>query len=272
MNNLPNEVLLKIFGKVNWKYQIYHPLNLICKRWNDLIKRHEIDFDTDYNTKLILVSVSGLVKPTLSPHFRKSNLIIKTDMYVFFNKKTLLEKLLLKIPAYKLHIDDEYGWFNYTPRLIDFHNKHIKNIILYSYNNYLTKLNSIETLTIHYLSSKSLVYKESLFSNNLKTIKFLDVYDNVDNYILDILPYCNNIKFIEFKNSTITNPKYLFEIFSISKPTCYLIFENCIFSHIKKTCSKFVFMFDNYKWNILPEYDSKTYGSLKKVCEVLKIY
>jgi hypothetical protein len=52
MNTLPNELLLKVFNRIPWESHLKYPLNLVCKKWDNLIQRYEIDFNTDYNTSL----------------------------------------------------------------------------------------------------------------------------------------------------------------------------------------------------------------------------
>jgi hypothetical protein len=194
MNNLPNEILLKIFGKVDWEYQLYHPLNLICKRWNELIQKHEINFDTDYNTVLHLKQ--SKFPCSFKNRISKNEGII--NVYIRHSDTCTsdeLENLLLKIPAYKLIISN--ADFPYNSRLLKFHNKHIKCLTVNKYiGNYMYQLNKIIFLSINY---RYFVPFKFTYVSCLKIIQFYRVH--IMPNIFDFIKKSNKLIKIEFIGS-----------------------------------------------------------------------
>jgi hypothetical protein len=234
MDTLPNELLLKIFGKVDWYYQIENPLNLICKRWNNLIKKHGIDFDTDYNTELIieLNTYNPLRKDWRFCEVR----LYENKIFITGSKnydKNRLEKLLLKIPAYYLKIIGNV--FYYTSKVISFHNRHIKKLklihIFDDLKKYLKRLTAFSYLTVNFSS----VSIKPLYNNKpVKEIEFKSERIN-DPYIFDFLKYSTTlmkIKFIDCKFSWNGKTKLSDRLSILSKKykngfTIY--FEDCKF-------------------------------------------
>jgi hypothetical protein len=183
MNNLPNEILLKIFSNVSWIYQLYHPLNLVCKKWDILIQKYGIDFDTDYKITISII---------LKYEFIKSDLKIIRDYgdkkILLFNinrnyNRKLVENILLRIPAYKFQLTG-FG-FVYTPKLKKFHDKHVTSLrFIHNKENYYP------------IKSQSLALDNTAFyiPTNLNYLQNLSLmHMNFDSNILSFVKTCSNL-------------------------------------------------------------------------------
>jgi hypothetical protein len=185
MNILPNEILLKIFCKVDWEYQLYHPLNVICKKWNNLITQYGIDFDTDYNTILSIYVTSEYEKLSLSTCYYEKQRYIKIEFKKNDNPE-LLQKLLLKIPTANLELN--YYDFPYNQEIIKFHNKHVRWLkCSYYEQHYSFKLRNLEYLVLH----KTKVTRKLINNSNLKEIYFSHI-NNIDLKIFNNLTHHKN--------------------------------------------------------------------------------
>jgi hypothetical protein len=179
MNNLPTEILLKIFSKIPWKYfqkdNCELKLKLVCKKWNDLIKKYRINLETDYYSTLVL----------------KYNSFGVYDFkwYRIFNP-TITEKCILKTPVYQLYLYSNVEK-NYLDSLIKFWNKHVKSVHLKRYTGEkcvyeLTGLRSLiiedNLINIHLMKNKSIlkhIYFIGLDFKYKELFEILDVYPNL---------------------------------------------------------------------------------------------
>jgi hypothetical protein len=177
INNLPNELLLKIFGKVSWEYQIENSLNVICKRWNDLIKRHGIDFDTDYNTVLYVEIICEIEK-----YFNHT--VIK----LYIKNINSLEKLLYKFPGYELEIMDSFNI--YSPKLT-FYNKHLRRLRIVSKRFYYTPIKPY-FVEVYKIRIPKITYKFT----HLKEITFRNLEIKPD--IFEIINFYQKLEIIIF--------------------------------------------------------------------------
>jgi hypothetical protein len=186
MNNLPTELLLKIFSKIPWicfnKYNFEVVLKLVCKKWNDLIKKYGIDLETDYSSNLVLNYNS------LEVYGFNHNIIFESK---------IIEKFILKIPVYQLYLyyDTDTNYID-SHKIIKFWNKHVKSVHLRKYTGEcvyeLTGLRSLiieDKFNIERMKNKSI----------LKNIYFIDLnlyYKDLFE-ILDVYPNLIRIEFIE---------------------------------------------------------------------------
>jgi hypothetical protein len=226
MNTLPNELLLKIFGQVPWEYQIKNPLNVICKKWNNLIDTHVIDF--------------GVCNVTLSINYGYTNFNIinepngKTVVFMNYTHKynKHLENLLLKIPAYNLSIHDD---FPYNSKLIKFHNKHVKVLELVNYlGHYIYKLNGFKVLQFNH--TKSLLQignlwnpKEIYFSSSIPPCLF-ELLRNSKMLTKIQFVYCN---IYLFKEKLSFMKSILSEKYKQTHEKVTIIFRWCLLSNDK---------------------------------------
>jgi hypothetical protein len=245
MNNLPNELLLKIFGKVDWEYQIENPLNVICQKWNKLIKQYGIDFDTDYTTTARLRQMGDRGYET---HFIiiRDKKLTKRAITIFYrncdNKK--LQKLLLKIPVYFLKLD--YG-LQFTSKLLNFHNKHLKWI---EFCKCRKQKESFEPINYR-LDSKDFYNDDPLkfqYGFNLKKVVFCDIF--IYHRIFDFVKKYNKLVKIEFKKSYFFNwseENNLSDLFSCKqyKNNFSISFSDCRFERKELNTNKYITLKDN---------------------------
>jgi hypothetical protein len=197
MNNLPIELLLKIFNKIPWrdfnKYNCELKLKLVCKKWNNLIKKYGIDLETDYSSTL------GLKYNSFGVYDFNWNKILEFHPFSF----KFIEKFILKTPIYQLYLysnaEKNYLYFLNSHKIMKFWNKHVKSIRLRNYAGEkcvyeLTNLRSLIMeekiiINIHLMKNKSI----------LKHIKFINLYLKYKELfeILDVYPNLNRIEFID---------------------------------------------------------------------------
>jgi hypothetical protein len=236
MDTLPNELLLKIFGKVDWEYQIENPLNVICQKWNNLIKKHGIDFDTDYNLELtIRISDCSFL---YDPPYKINLIDNKMDISINENGDCniyLLEKLLLKIPAYKLKLEINYKDFIHTSDLIKFQNKHLKVVFFYDYFDYYNcNLNKMEHLLIYnsYHFPKDYCLGKFITMMNLKDVCFVHIEIDLD--LVDFIKKADKLIKIKFLGCWFSWSKEykLSDIFYWKqfKENSSILFEECTFT------------------------------------------
>jgi hypothetical protein len=187
MNNLPTEILLKIFSKIPWiyfnEYNYEVVLKLVCKKWNDLIKKYGINLETDYSSSLVLKY----------KHFKVYDL---NWGRIFASE--IIEKFILKTPIYQLYLysNDEKNYLDYY-KLMKFWNKHVKSVHLKKYTGeYIYELTGLRSLIIE----DKLINVERMKNKSiLKYIKFINLdlkYKELFE-IIDVYPNLNRIEFID---------------------------------------------------------------------------
>jgi hypothetical protein len=195
MNNLPTEILLKIFSKIPWidfnKYKCELKLKLVCKKWNNLIKKYGIDLETDYSSFLVLQS--------FEVYDFNYNIILE----FYYLSSENIEKRILKTPVYQLYLCSDivknYLYFlNNSHKIIKFWNKHVKSIRLRKYTGECVyELTGLRSLIIEYTL---LINVERMKNKSiLKHIKFINLYLKYKELfeILDSYPNLNRIEFID---------------------------------------------------------------------------
>jgi hypothetical protein len=191
MNNLPTELLLKIFSKIPWQhfqkdnYEL--KLKLVCKKWNDLIKKYGINLETDYSSFLALKY--------------KRFKVYDLNYNIIFDSK-IIEKCILKTPVYQLSLysnaEKNYiDFLNNYHKIIKFWNKHVKSVHLKQYRGECVyKLTNLRSLIIE---DKIRINIERMKNKSiLKKIYFLDLclyYKDLFE-ILDAYPNLIRIEFI----------------------------------------------------------------------------
>jgi hypothetical protein len=186
MNNLPTELLLKIFSKIPWiyfnKYNFEVVLKLVCKKWNNLIKKYGINLETDYSSFLVIKHAS------LKIYDFNYNRIL--ELYYLFSENA--EKCILKTPVYQLYLysNDEKNYLD-SHKLIKFWNKHVKSVHLRKYTGEcvyeLTNLRSLiieeKLINIHLMKNKTILKNIYFISLNLDYKELFEILDSYPNLI-----------------------------------------------------------------------------------------
>jgi hypothetical protein len=188
MNNLPTEILLKIFSKIPCKYfNEYNcelKLKLVCKKWNGLIKKYGINLETDYSSTLVLkytfLEVYDFNWDKILEFYKRSN-----------RDSEIIEKFILKTPFYQLYLysNAEKNYLD-SYKIMKFWNKHVKSVHLRKYTGEcvygLTGLRSLiieDTLiNIQLMKNKSILKNIYFIGLDLKykeLFEILDVYPNL---------------------------------------------------------------------------------------------
>jgi hypothetical protein len=191
MNNLPTEILLKIFSKIPWiyfnKYNCELKLKLVCKKWNNLIKKYGIELETDYSSLLVL-------------KYKRFNVYDLNWCRIFDSE--IIEKFILKTPVYQLYLysdikKDYLDSLNNYHKVMKFWNKHVKSIRLRKYTGEcvyeLTGLRSLiiedKLINVERMKNKTILKNIYFICLNLKYKEFFE--------ILDVYPNLIRIEFID---------------------------------------------------------------------------
>jgi hypothetical protein len=247
MNNLPTEILLKIFSKIPWidfqKDKCELKLKLVCKKWNNLIKKYGINLETDYSSTLLLKYNSFEVYDLNWDRIFDSEII---------------EKFILKIPVYQLYLysNIEKNYIDSNKRM-KFWNKHVKSVHLKQYRGRcIYELTGLKSLIIE---DKIIINIERMKNKSiLKNIYFISLSLNYKELfeILDVYPNLIRIEFIDCR-FRFSEKEKLSDIFN--KP-----FKNGTNIYFK-ACS-----FNKREFNINEEQPFNSYYSIDKLLFTLK--
>jgi hypothetical protein len=164
-------------------------LKLVCKKWNDLIKKYGINLETDYSSILVMKYNS------LEIYDFNWNIILEFD----YLASEIIEKFILKTPVYQLYLysNAEKNYLD-SYKIMKFWNKHVKSIHLRNYTGKCVyELTNLRSLIIE----SDLINNIERMKNKsiLKNIYFIDLgldYNELFE-ILDVYPNLIRIEFVD---------------------------------------------------------------------------